>query len=478
MDPGTSEGLTDNPSGLRRGERVRRPTRKVIEAQLEPTPVCLDFPEPQIPRPITRIQLLVRPIYSQPRDPFGLSRSYKGVPSSIPDNPGALSYILGYSHPKSHKETRSIEEIVSPYPNLSSFLLDHHFWTTSTRKSRNDRDALQALITLPDFKPDDIVDTDFRKIEEELRGRSSRNSWEQERGWRISDIHIGIPTGQKQTAAVRRGNTAHQARLRNAPHPPPSAKAHLDGFPILVGKFHHRSICEVIRETFSQDPAARTFHYHPYTKTYQSPSDPARAKERVYDELYTSDTWIREDAKVQTIKLDQSVPEHDLPRAIAAIMVWSDETVLNPFGQNKAWPVYIFFGNQPKRERSAPTAGGGRHLAYLPEVSTFVLSAKPLSLTLLQLPDKIQDKIKAALGKVASRAHLTHCRREIFQAAWLILIQDPKFLEAYINGIVIECIDGIKRRLFPRFFVYSADYPEKYVASFLATSLNLHVVGS
>jgi hypothetical protein len=62
---------------------------------------------------------------------------------------------------------------------------------------------------------------------------------------------------------------------------------------------------------------------------------------------------------------------------------------------------------------------------------------------------------------VASRALLTHCWREIFQAAWLILIQDPELLEAYVNGIVVECIDGVKRRLFPRFFVYSADYPEK-----------------
>ena len=460
-DPNISGGLgpAENPDGLRRGERVRRPTWKVIEAQPEPVPVCIDFFEPQALRPITRVQLLVRPIHSQSRDSFGLSRSYKGVPSSIPDDPGALSYIPGYSHPKPHKETRTIEEIVSPYPNLSSFLFDHHFWTTSMCKSRNDRDMLQASITHPDFKPDDIRDTNFRKIEEELRGRSSRNRWEQERGWRKSEIYVGIPKSKKQTTAVRRENAAHQARLRNAPHPPPSTEADMDGIPIFVGNFHHRSICEVIRETFSQDPAARSFHYHPYTKTHQSPSNPTLATERVYDELYTSDTWIREDAKVQTIKLDRSVLERDLPRAIAAIMVWSDETVLNPFGQNKAWPVYIFFGNQPKRERSAPTAGGGRHLAYLPDVSVFVLSTRPLSLMIFQLPDQIQDKIKAAIGKVLSKAHLTHCRREVFQAAWLILIQDPEFLEAYINGIVVECIDGIKRRLFPRFFVYSADYP-------------------
>ena len=348
---------------------MRRPTWKVVQAQLEAIPVHVDFPEPQTLRPTPRVRLLVRQTYSQSRDVFGLSRSYKGVPSSVPDHPDALSYIPGYSHPEPRREPRTIKQIVSPYPNLSSFLYDHYFWTTGTSKSRNDRDALRALITRLDFNPDDIADTNFRQIEEELRGRSSRDNWEQERGWRKSKIHIGIPKGEKQTAAVRRENAAHQARAQNVPHPPPSTKAGLDGIPILVGDFHHRSICEVIRETFSQDPAARTFHYHPYEKTYHPPSSPTPTIERVYDELYTSDTWICEDAKVQTVKLDQSVPERYLPRAIAAMMLWSDETVLNPFGQNKAWPVYIFFGNQPKCERSAPTAGGGRHLAYLPDVS-------------------------------------------------------------------------------------------------------------
>jgi len=378
MDPDTSGGLgpAENPNVLRRGERVRRPTWKVVQSQLEAVPVHVDFPEQQPLRPVPRVQLLVRPTYSQHRDAFGLSRSYKGVPSSIPDSPGALSYIPGYSHPKLHKEPRTIEAIVSPYPNLSSFLFDHHFWTTGTSKSRNDRDALKDLITHQDFDPADIQDTNFRQIEEELRGRSSRDGWEQERGWRTSKIYIGIPTGKKQTAPVRRENAAHQARVQNAPCPPPSTKANLDGFPLSVGDFHHRSICEVIRETFSMDPAARSFHYHPYEKTYHSPVNPTLPTERIYDELYTSDTWIREDAKIQTIKLDQSVPDRDLPRAIAAMMVWSDATVLNPFGQNKAWPVYIFFGNQPKHERSAPTAGGGRHLAYLPDVSRFVLSAE------------------------------------------------------------------------------------------------------
>ena len=381
QDPAQSEtdlsttgglGSTTNSDGLHRSERVQRPTQKVVQAQPEPVPIHLDLSEPQTSRPVPRVQLLVRPTYSQSRDAFGLSRSYKGVPSSVPDDPKALSYVPGYSHPTPYKEPRTIQDIVSPYPNLSSFLFDYHFWTTSTSKSRNDRDALRDLITHLNFEPEDIEDTNFRQIEEELRGRSSRNRWEQQRGWRTSEIHIRIPTGKKQTVPVRRANAAHQARMQNAPCPPPSAHADLEGFPLSAGQFHYRSISEVIRETFSSDPATRSFHYHPYEKTYQSPVNPTSPTERVYDELYTSDAWIREDAKIQTIRLDQSVSESDLPRAIAAMMLWSDETMLNPFGQNKAWPVYIFFGNQPKKDRSAPTAGGGRHLAYLPEVSVLL----------------------------------------------------------------------------------------------------------
>lgn len=370
-----SKGLeaVENPVSLRRSERIRRPTQKAIQAQPEAPPAHLDLPELQAPRLAPRVQLLVRETHSQDRDAFGLSRSYKGIPSTVPDSPNASSFIPGYSHPVPHPRSRTIEEIVSPYPNLSSFLMDYHWWTTGTSKSRNDRDALQALITRPDFKPSDLVGTQYRLIKEELRGRSSRNSWEQQRGWRKSKVHIGLLSGQKRTAPVRREEAAHQARLRNAPCPPPSStRTSLDGFPLFVGEFHHRSICGVIRETFSRDPAARTFHYHPYEKTYHSLANPELPAERVYDELFTSNAWTREDAKIQTIRLDQSVPEQELPRAIAAMMLWSDETVVHPFGQNKAWPVYLFFGNQPKRERSAPTAGGGRHLAYLPDVSTMV----------------------------------------------------------------------------------------------------------
>ena len=38
---------------------------------------------------------------------------------------------------------------------------------------------------------------------------------------------------------------------------------------------------------------------------------------------------------------------------------------------------------------------------------------------------------------------------------------DNDFVEAFHHGIVITCPDGVTRRVYPRLFTYSADYPEK-----------------
>ena len=46
------------------------------------------------------------------------------------------------------------------------------------------------------------------------------------------------------------------------------------------------------------------------------------------------------------------------------------------------------------------------------------------------------------------------------QQIWLLLL-DKDFMDAYTNGILVRCADGVLRRIFPRIFVYCADYPEK-----------------
>jgi hypothetical protein len=41
------------------------------------------------------------------------------------------------------------------------------------------------------------------------------------------------------------------------------------------------------------------------------------------------------------------------------------------------------------------------------------------------------------------------------------LLLSPEFIHAYVHGLVIKCYDGIERLVFPRFFTYGADYPQK-----------------
>lgn len=78
----------------------------------------------------------------------------------------------------------------------------------------------------------------------------------------------------------------------------------------------------------------------------------------------------------------------------------------------------------------------------------------------LKLPDDFQETYASHFGEAATNETYTHCKRELYQGVW-DLILDEKFMHAYKYGIVVRCADGIVRRVFPRFFSYSADYPEK-----------------
>ena len=79
-----------------------------------------------------------------------------------------------------------------------------------------------------------------------------------------------------------------------------------------------------------------------------------------------------------------------------------------------------------------------------------------------QLPDTFKDFVlERTGGKLPGAPFFTHCHRELFHAQWVELL-DNEFVSAYAHGLVLTCADGIERRLYPRIFTYSADYPEKY----------------
>ena len=224
--------------------------------------------------------------------------------------------------------------------------------------------------------------------------------------------------------------------------------------------FHYRPLVEVIRAAFA-DVQAGAFHLLPFKRLWKDPLDDHQ--ERIFDELYTSDAWL--DAQDNLQKLPKE-PGCSLERVIAGLMFFSDATHLANFGTAKAWPLYLYFGNLTKYARSLPQSGACHLVGFFPSVSSIVgcfSIAIDVNCT-CQLPDGIKDTLSSLsrVSKTGMASLHTHCRRELFHSCWEILL-DEEFLHAYRHGIILKCADGVLRRIFPRIFTYSADYPEKYV---------------
>jgi hypothetical protein len=80
----------------------------------------------------------------------------------------------------------------------------------------------------------------------------------------------------------------------------------------------------------------------------------------------------------------------------------------------------------------------------------------------VQIPESFKEWFRSRFDRLLGADTLAHLKHEIMQAVYLLLL-DSQLMVAYVHGKIIKCADGIERLFFPRFFVYSADYPEKYV---------------
>ncbi|KAH7924391.1 hypothetical protein BV22DRAFT_1195981 [Leucogyrophana mollusca] len=423
------------------GKRVRKPSANIREALDDALP---EGPGPLIPPPVQersvplqpRVRLIVVESFRTLANSFGLSRLYRGRPSSVPDMDVEFEELVAdNARVLPIDATKSVADIISPYPNLSSFLLNRWFWNGGAMKSRADRKSLLKDVVLhPDFKSEDLRDVNFEKIDEEL-AEDQESPWEGN-GWVSSTITIDIPTGQKTTKASRRAkaNSAQSAR-RHDEIDPDAPEIETNKF--SINGFHHRNLLAVVREAFESSSAKR-FHFHPFRQTWQPPF-PSAPPERVFDNVYTAEAFLRADRDLQNSPREAGC---DLPRAVAGFMFWSDATHVAQFGQAKLWPIYAYFANQCKYERCKPTARAAYCVAYLSS-----------------LPDSVQDFVRKN-GRGATAPLLAHCRRELFHEAWVLLLDDD-FIEAYKHGIIVDCADGVRRRLYPRILTYSADYPEK-----------------
>ncbi|KAG9014300.1 hypothetical protein FRB90_005422 [Tulasnella sp. 427] len=393
-------------------------------------------------------------VYRTLRNNFSVFREYLQKPLRIPDEDAPLETLSidpGSLNSNSDKKTldQKLANTIKPFENMSTYRIGHWFHSCAGKLGRRSlADLINHVIKADDFSADDLPGAQtMEKLNAALDKLDKPEHEAQETGnvpngaervsvngdgWVEESVRIEIPTGVKQPN--KSGSTNNQG--------PPSV-------PFDVPGSFRRPLVGVIKSAFQSD-LARDFHYEPFRLFQARPVSECRGSDepllRLHDELYSSDAWITEQQK-----LDQLPPEPgcNLPKAIAALMFWSDATHVSQFGQSKMWPVYLFFGNLSKWLRCKPHAKACQHVAHIPS-----------------LPENFQDFFRSHMGgKSASPETLRHCKRDLFQAVWGRLVQDPEFLEAYRHGVVIKCADGITRRIYPRIFTYSADYPEKVLVA-------------
>ncbi|KAH9854399.1 hypothetical protein C2E23DRAFT_726443 [Lenzites betulinus] len=366
---------------------------------------------------------------------FGLMREYNGpLPSVDPEDEVGLRELADESAaPEVHSsEQRGL--LIAPYPNTSAFLFGRWFWNGAANKSEADRaDLLENCILHPEFDPADLRGLNWKKIDRDLASTTTdSNLWGSQDGWKFTSVTIKVPFGNSS--------------------PPQDYTVH---------GLAYRPLEDVIASVFASELSAG-YHYTPYQKLWQPPRTSggcAPPLEKVYGELYTSNAFLDADAELQRSPRE---PGCDLPRAVVACMPWSDSTHLAEYGNASLWPIYLLFGNQSKYARGRPSSNACHHVAYIPKACIFhdiqgILQTHSMT---SQLPSDIDDLIHKHTENQGIDKILTHCRRELMHGIWRVLLSDG-FVHACQHGIVVECYDGITRRLYPRFFTYSADYPEK-----------------
>ncbi|THG95202.1 hypothetical protein EW026_g6403 [Hermanssonia centrifuga] len=305
----------------------------------------------------------------------------------------------------------------TPFLNSTVFRLMHWAYTGSNQKSTGEIERLVHDVLLsPDFDREHLEG--FRMGREERRldehATSTNANFNIDDGWHEASINIPLP----------KERTRHDSE-EQAPH-------------LEVKGVWHRKLLDVIITAY-REKSVRQLVFTPYQFLFQEADE---SPERVYTEGYTCDALLEEDANIQ------AQPRHvddnqDVEYSMVPLMLWSDSTHLANFGTASLWPIYLYFGNLSKYLRCKPSHFAAHHLAYIPS-----------------LPDTIQDVYQNIYGLPATKNVLRFCKTQIMHAVWLLLM-DEQFMEAYVHGILVDCGDNIRRRLFPRFFTYSADYPER-----------------
>jgi hypothetical protein len=288
--------------------------------------------------------------FRTPRNVFGLSRKHYGMERPLHDpedhvTPQDLCEINADTMPL--VDGPSGGQSFYPYPNQNSFSLGDWYWNQGIQKSQEDFRKLIDIVGDQDFAATNIRSTNWTKINAILAENADGDHSQHD------SVHrwLGEDTGWKRTAISISVPFHHRMAI-------PGSRSY------LAGDLYHRSIVSVIRERVTNDD--KHFHYEPYELLWKSGDEAEEI--RVHGELYTSAAFLSEHERLLQSPAE---PGCDAPRAIVALMFWSDETHLTSFGNAKLWPCYMYFGNDSKYRRARPSCHLCNHVAYFQTVGFF-----------------------------------------------------------------------------------------------------------
>ncbi|KAF8830203.1 hypothetical protein HHX47_DHR2000548 [Lentinula edodes] len=370
-------------------------------------------------RTLPRIILIVRDKLKTQLNIFGLWREYPDRPSHDPDGEVGLEDLSNLPHSEEHQDNEHSESENSRDDsplNPTQTLLAGWQNNGNSTKSNNEMDGLAHILQWPDFQVKELEGYNAQAANEKITKADEdwgRNQFKD--SFVETAVEIEVPSGDPQI---------------------PSKK-------FQIPQLLYRNPLSVIRAAFA-DRLASQFHFVPFKLFQEIDSDDGKTiSQRVQTDLYNSDVFLEEHRNLRRAPTDDKDCKRE--KVVAALMCWSDATQLANFGTAKLWPIYMLFGNLSKYVRASPNSGAVHHLAYIPTI-----------------PDSIKHEISKfnVNWKTQAKEIIAHCNRELYHAVWKFLLNDA-FLHAYKYGIVIKCFDGVERRVYPRFFTYSADYPEK-----------------
>jgi len=334
----SSGSLHDPPALSGRPVRKCRLPRHVQDILPEAPPV---LPEPVETTSTRCIRLIVRDRLVTIANTFGIWRDYPRRPTRDPDASLTLTDLSTSTH-HTTSDPVDIEEVHDQkgyWPFSNSTVHGIMKWLNNGNSMKSEAETTKLVHDVflsPEFDPEHLIGfnahVENQRLDKELKKSKLRSLFKE------TDVDILVPSGD------------------------PNVKPQKFTVPGLL----HRGIVAVVREAFSS-PLSHLYHFTPFKLYQQSPV--TKEAERVYGEIYTSDSFLEEHEKIQRAPVPPEDPHCQREKVVTALMFSSDATQLADFGNAKGWPIYLMLGNLTKYIRAQPKSGAMHHLAYIPSVS-------------------------------------------------------------------------------------------------------------